>query len=205
MAKLADATNLTEELERRVGRLREEIAGGQYDFGQLSVLADDVAASADSLASTFIAIDQQLGGLLETGADESPKEQSRGKRQTRRGRPKPQTQRRRRVEPDEEPTKSELLEQATEAAIPGRSSMSKDELAEAVEAQEQQTKEELLGQAQELGIPGRSEMSKQELLEALRAEASVSRDELLDRAKEAEIPGRSEMSKEELREALQRG
>ena len=203
MANL-NAANLTEDLEQRIRRLREEIDGGQYDFGQLVVLADDVAASADSLASTFIAIDQQLGGLLETIGESTATQRSRGKRQTKRRGAKRATKRARRAAPTEESTKSDLLDQAKEAAIAGRTSMSKDELAEAVEAHEQQTKEELLGQAQELDIPGRSEMSKQELLEALRTEASVSRDELLDRAKEAEIPGRSEMSKDELREALQR-
>lgn len=207
MARLSDAANLTDELERRVRRLREEIAQGESDLGQLVVLADDVAAYADSLAARFAAIDRQIVGLAEVKPGSSPGEKPpsqrrKTKRQSGRGGQRRRSSTLRRTE---EPTVTELLEQAKEAAIPGRSSMSKDELAEAVEAQEQQTKDELLEQAQALGIRGRSEMSKQELLEAVRAEAAVSRDELLDRAREAEIPGRSEMSKEELREALQPG
>jgi hypothetical protein len=226
MARLSDATRVTEELGQLVRRLHEEVAGGRSDLVRLVALADEVAARADSLASTFIAIDQELGRLGQpnggsrtegqgrAGAREATRERDRApsRRQPKRPGTKRQAQRggaggrpssARRAEPAEEPTKSDLLAQASEAAIPGRSSMSKEELAQAVEAQEQQTKDELVEQARALDIPGRSEMSKQELLEALRTEASVSREELLDRAKDAEIPGRSEMSKEELREALQ--
>jgi hypothetical protein len=46
-------------------------------------------------------------------------------------------------------TKEQLLEQARGVNIHGRSSMSKEELAEAVEAEESQTKEELLERARE--------------------------------------------------------
>lgn len=224
MARLSDATTMTEELTRLVRRLHDEVAGGRSDLADLSVLADDVAASADSLAATFTAIDRELGRLSDPDGggerdEASASEESDVKPKPKRQAPKRHTRTgqrgRRRASTtassggpssgadDDEPTREELLEQAKEADIPGRSSMSKEELAEAVEAQEHQTKDELLEQAKALGVAGRSEMSKQELLEAVRTEASVSRDELLDRAKEAEIPGRSEMSKEELREALQ--
>jgi hypothetical protein len=45
---------------------------------------------------------------------------------------------------NDETTKVELLERAREVNLPGRSSMSKDELEKAVEAEEQVTKDELL-------------------------------------------------------------
>jgi hypothetical protein len=226
MARVSDAAKATEELGQLVRRLHKEVAGGRSDLARVVALADEVAASADSLASMFSAIDQQLRQLAEAGGEtrrgdrsdtqtrDTTREPQRAgarrqpqRRRTKRETPRGGTGRRaasaQRPEAAEEPTKSHLLEQAQEAVIPGRSSMSKEELAEAVESQVHQTKEELLEQAQAIGVPGRSEMSKQELLEALRTEASLSREELLDRAKKAEIPGRSEMSKEELRDALQ--
>ena len=126
--------------------MREEIAQGESDLGQLVVLADDVAAYADSLAARFAAIDRQIVGLAEVKPGSSPGEKPpsqrrKTKRQSGRGGQRRRSSTLRRTE---EPTVTELLEQAKEAAIPGRSSMSKDELAEAVEAQEQQTKDELL-------------------------------------------------------------
>ena len=218
MASLNDAANVVDELEQLVRRLSDQVAREPTDFLQVVVRADEVAAAADSLAATFAAVDEQLGRGLDaangkTGRSAQRRTQRGGaKRQQRRASAKRPPQRRgskrqaraprtRRSETVEE-TKSELLEQAQEAVIPGRSSMSKDELAKAVESQDQQTKEELLEQAKAAGIQGRSEMSKQELLEALRKEASASREELLERAREANIEGRAEMSKDELRNAL---
>ncbi len=64
-------------------------------------------------------------------------------------------------------TKDELLERAREVNVQGRSSMTKDELAEAVEAEEGRTKDELLERAQRAGIEGRSSMTKDELRAAL--------------------------------------
>jgi hypothetical protein len=68
---------------------------------------------------------------------------------------------------NDEATKEELLARARDMNVPGRSSMSKDELAEAVEAEESQTKEELLERARQAGIEGRSSMTKDELRQAL--------------------------------------
>jgi hypothetical protein len=199
MAALKDVSKVVEELEQRVRRLDEEVARGGADLLQVIGLADEVAEFADSLASTFAKIDEALRTRLEdarAGADGGGK-----KRQTRR----PSAGRRaaRPATAEDEPTKSDLLEQAKEAAIPGRSSMTKDELAEAVESHEQLTKDELLERAKAAGITGRSDMSKRQLIEALREEASASREDLVERAKEADIPGRSDMSKDELRQALQ--
>lgn len=199
MATLKDASALTDELGALVRRLDERVAEGG-DLLNLVTLADDVAELADSLATTFAAIDEELGRSL-SNASASTREGGT-KRQARSSRGRSSTRRAKGPEVRDESTKSDLLEQAKEAEIPGRSSMSKDELAEAVEAREELTKEELLERARAFDIPGRSEMTKQQLLKALKKEESVSREELLDRAKEADIPGRSEMSKDELRKAL---
>lgn len=195
---------VTEELEQRIRRVREAIAGGDADLAQLVALSDEVAELADSMASTFAAMDETFVAMDEELGRATEAQAVAGRVAEKR---KPRSKRRRassaiRGKAADEPTKAELLEQAKEAEIAGRSSMSKEELAEAVETQEHLTKEELLEQAKAAGIPGRSEMSKEELLEAIRKEASTSREELLERAKEADIPGRADMSKEELRQAL---
>ncbi len=79
-------------------------------------------------------------------------------------------------EPDGEPTKQDLYEQAQELGISGRSKMSKEELQEAIaqsEAQqsenqpENQSKADLYEKAQELNISGRSKMSKDKLADAI--------------------------------------
>ena len=79
------------------------------------------------------------------------------------------------VDEDEEPTKQELYEQAQELDISDRSTMNKQELAQAVaKASDQdvsladQTRDELYKQAQELDISGRSTMNKDELIKAIR-------------------------------------
>jgi hypothetical protein len=198
MAALKDVSKVVEELEQRVRRLDEEVArGGTDDLVQVIGLADEVAEFADSLASTFAQIDEALSRRLEDARAGAKKRQTRRPSAGRRA-ARPAT-----ADAEDEPTKSDLLEQAKEAAIPGRSSMTKDELAEAVESHEQLTKDELLERAKAAGITGRSDMSKRQLIEALRKEASVSKEDLVERAKEADIPGRSDMSKDELRQALQ--
>ena len=79
------------------------------------------------------------------------------------------------------PTKDMLDERARELDIEGRSSMTKDELLDAIEgatdengrgkggeaALASETKEELYDMAQDAGIEGRSSMDKDELIEAL--------------------------------------
>jgi hypothetical protein len=64
------------------------------------------------------------------------------------------------VSTEEEATKEELLEQARELNVHGRSSMGKEELAQAVEAEESLTKDDLLERAREAGVEGRSSMRK---------------------------------------------
>ena len=80
------------------------------------------------------------------------------------------------VDDDEEPTKQELYEQAQELDISDRSTMNKEELAQAVakasDSQDdklaEQTRDELYKQAQKLDISGRSTMNKDELIKAIR-------------------------------------
>ena len=70
-------------------------------------------------------------------------------------------------QPLEERSAEELLERARALEIAGRSTTSKEELAEAVRSEESVSKEELLDRARDADIPGRSTMSKEELREAL--------------------------------------
>ena len=200
MATLREAARLTEELEELAVQLNREMTEGDVDFTEMVRLADELGESADSLAATFSAIDealtQRLPGLA--GGEEAEAEEERETR-GREGQPREQSGR---AETDEGPTKEELLERAKDLGIQGRSSMTKEELAEAIQSAEQPSQEDLLDRAREAGIEGRSSMTKEELREALDAEASLSKEELLERAREADLPGRSEMSKEELREAL---
>jgi hypothetical protein len=79
------------------------------------------------------------------------------------------------------PTKAMLDERARDLDIEGRSSMSKDDLLDAIEkatddngrakgglaALEAETKDDLMDSARDAGIEGRSSMSKDELVEAL--------------------------------------
>jgi hypothetical protein len=61
MVSLNDAGKVADELEQLVRRLHEELARGPSDLLQVVVLADEVAEVADSPASTFAVIDEQLG------------------------------------------------------------------------------------------------------------------------------------------------
>lgn len=76
----------------------------------------------------------------------------------------------------DDPTKAELSDWAAGLSIRGRSSMTKDELLQAIRNAEARdsgdttsaTKEELYARAQELDIQGRSKMDKDELADAVR-------------------------------------
>ena len=209
MASLKEAGKLTQQLNKLAGQLHAEYER-QGDFGEMVRLADELGESADTLASTFAAIDEALSQRLQTGGPEEgegaeDEPERSGERGAQRRGEERAAQRRgegQRATGGEEPTREELLERAKEAGVAGRSGMSKDELQKAVESFESLSRDELLERAKEAGIAGRSGMSKEELKEALKAEESISKEELLERAKDADIPGRSEMSKEELREAL---
>lgn len=196
MATLRDAARLTEELEELAGRLNSELTDGDADFSRLTGLADDLGEAADNVAATFSRLDQILSERLLGGVQEEESGRSGRRRQESRGR------RGRSNGGDNGPSREELLEKAKAADIPGRSSMTKEELERAVAEADDPSKETLLERAREAGIQGRSAMSKEDLKEALEAEEGLSKEELLARARDADLPGRSEMSKDELREAL---
>jgi hypothetical protein len=200
MATLREAGKITDELQEVANRLHDELTDGDVDFRALTELADKLGEGADGIASTFAQMNQILSERLL--GDESGQEQADNRRKEASGRTSQRRNRKDEATGDEEPTREDLLERAKEAGIPGRSSMSKDDLQAALDDAEGMSKEELLEQARKLDIPGRSSMTKDQLQEALRAEERVSKEELLERAREADLPGRSEMSKDELREAL---
>jgi hypothetical protein len=162
MATLREAAKLTEQLEELAGRLHQELTQGDADFTEMVRLADDLGESADSVASTFAAIDEALTERL---PGRPSRDESGGERR-RQGRRRQESAG---SEAPEEETKEELLERAKEAGIEGRSSMSKEELREALEAEASLSKEELLQRARDADIPGRAEMTKEELRETLRA------------------------------------
>ena len=165
MATLGEVGELvTTELQDRVERLVSELQGDTPDFGEVARLADGVAEIADQTATIFLDLEQTLmRGLHPDPESDGP----------RRNQPKGRRRERSQERTDEsgsaveDVTKEELLEQAREVNVHGRSSMSKQELAEAVEAEQSRTKEELLERAREAEIEGRSAMTKTELREAL--------------------------------------
>jgi post-segregation antitoxin (ccd killing protein) len=172
MATLQEAGGvLTKQLRERVERLVSTIADDGADFGDVARLADAVGELADTIAATYMDLEQRLmDGLFggsRSGRDDGEPELEHEQEKQPRDEPRSQ-----RAEQDggaaEDMTKEELLERAREVGIEGRSSMSKHELAEAVEAEESVTKEELLERAREAGIEGRSSMTKEELRHALR-------------------------------------
>ena len=146
---------MTEQLRERVDRLASAVEDSGSDFGEIASLADAVGEFADSIAELYVDLERRLLG----GGDGDEREPDEPQR---RRAPKPQSN-------ADEVTKEELLEQARELHVEGRSSMTKEELAEAVEAEEGVTKEELLERAREANIEGRSSMSKEDLREALHA------------------------------------
>jgi hypothetical protein len=137
---------VTERLREEVDELVEAVGEEAPDFSQVSSLADSVGELADKVGAIYREIEQALAGGDD--GEDSGRQDGNGSAA-------------------EDVTKDELLERAREVNVQGRSSMTKDELAEAVEAEESQTKDDLLERAQQAGIEGRSSMTKDELRTAL--------------------------------------
>jgi hypothetical protein len=163
MATLKQAGEIiTEELHERVDRLVSAVEDDAADFAEIARLADAVGELADTIGETYSELEQALMRRLQgesesdsDGGGSQPEQEARssgGAQQSA----------------SDDVTKQELLERAREVNVHGRSTMDKEELAEAVEAEESVTKEELLERAREAGIEGRSSMSKDQLREALR-------------------------------------
>lgn len=141
-------TELGERVDGLVSAVEEDA-----DFGKTAALADAVGELVDAIAGIY--------GDLEEAITQGPGGGQRA------GREAPAAAQQTAPDSTDDVTKGELLEQARELHVEGRSSMSKEELAKAVEAEESVTKEELLERAREAGVEGRSSMSKDELREAL--------------------------------------
>jgi hypothetical protein len=60
MASLKEATTLTDDLEKLVGELRDEIEGGSVDFQKIVSIADEISEHADGIAETFSNVNETL-------------------------------------------------------------------------------------------------------------------------------------------------
>jgi DNA-binding transcriptional regulator YhcF (GntR family) len=151
MATLGELGEIvTRQMRERVDRLVSAVADEGADLAEVSRLAEAIGALAGTIGDAYRELEQALMGRLQEQQqrhDEQPVQE-----QSSQG---------------ENVTKEELLEEARELHIEGRSSMSKEELAEAVETEENVTKEELLERARRADIEGRSGMTKEELRKAL--------------------------------------
>lgn len=156
MATLGQVSEvITEQLRRRLDRLVSAVGNDMPDFREIAIAADALGEYADTVADLYTDLERRLLDGPDGGAQTERARKPRSRRQQ----PQP-TQ-------DEDATKEELLEQARELHVEGRSSMTKDELVQAVEAEESVTKEALLDRARDANIEGRSSMTKEELREAL--------------------------------------
>lgn len=166
MATLEQVAELTRrQLQERVDRLADAAEDDATEFTEVARLADEVGELAVTIGQTYRDVEQILLRLL--NGDGSEPEASDSQQGAERGAEQPQRQSEENDATAEDVTKAELLEQARELDVEGRSSMSKEELAEAVESEQSLTKEELLERAREAGIEGRSSMTKDELRKAL--------------------------------------
>jgi hypothetical protein len=153
---------ITEQLRERVDQLVSAIENDTPDFSAIATVADAVGEFADTIAEIYTDLEhRQLGGL---NGDDGNAQQFRTQKQRSRRQQASSTLS---ESAAEDVTKDELLEQARELHVEGRSSMTKEELAQAVEAEENVTKEELVERAREANVEGRSSMTKEELRAAL--------------------------------------
>ena len=129
MAALTDIKRLTESLVAKAQETHEAVAGGDFDFAQITQLADGVGQQADRLATLVQQLDDVLAQRLESpvagegeSAEELTADLSPAKRQGgSNGRSV------------DDSTREELYERAKRMGVQGRSEMTKDELAEAVD------------------------------------------------------------------------
>jgi hypothetical protein len=150
------------QLRKRLDDLHSAVEDDAADFTEVAAYADALGEAASTVAEIYREVEQLLTGRTAedaAGARGHEAEQS-GQREESSGSADAT---------GEAATKEELLDRARELDVEGRSSMTKDELAEAVKSEESLTKEELLERAREAGIEGRSSMTKDELRVALHA------------------------------------
>src|SRR5689334_2468815 len=136
MATLKQAGQaMTEQLRERTDRLASAMEGDAPDFAQIVRLADAVGELADFIGETFSDLEQTLMRRLQ--GDSGSDHEQEDPREAAEDEPSGEQQQQRRSEQNgptvEDVTKEQLLERAREVNVPGRSSMSKEELAQAVE------------------------------------------------------------------------
>lgn len=167
MATLAElGEHVTTELRRRVDELAAAVENDATDFTEIGELANEVGELTTKIGEIYSDIERILIDGL--GGDRGSKQPTRGSHRQDESRSNQGGQQSRRHDSAaEDVTREELLERARELDVHGRSSMAKEELAQAVEAEEGLTKEELLERARQAGIEGRSAMTKEELRSAL--------------------------------------
>jgi hypothetical protein len=169
MATLEQAGEvITTQLRERVDRLVSALEDDGANFGEIVLLADAVGELADMIGATYTDLEQTLTRALQrdpgsTREDDGLQDEQDDGSQVEQRQPSEQN-----GPTAEDATKEELLERARKVNVHGRSSMSKEELAQAVEAEESLTKEELLERARQAGIEGRASMTKEDLRTALR-------------------------------------
>ena len=124
MASLTDIKGLTEQLVTRAQEVHGEVESGDLDFARLVGLADDLGMEADRLASMFEAMNDAFAARLDSPGDTAgdlAEDLKPGKRSSGNG-----------SRSVDESSREELYERAKRMNVPGRSEMSKDELAKAV-------------------------------------------------------------------------
>jgi hypothetical protein len=160
---------VTTQLRDRVERLASVVEDDAADLAEVADLAQAVGEMAGTIEEIYRDLDQMLvRGLQGRDAAEQEDDDDSHRAGGETIGEHRQAQSGHNGSRAEDVTKEDLLERARDANIHGRSSMSKDELAQAVEAEEDLTKEELLERAREAEIEGRSSMTKEELRQALR-------------------------------------
>ena len=142
---------VTAELRERIDKLEAVVEDGGTDLAEVARIADELGELVHTIGPTYREVERMLSPALR--GDFSPEHQDR--------------QREEGSSAVNRLTKDELLERAREANVQGRSSMSKEELAQAVEAEESLSKDELLERARQADLPGRASMTKEELRTAL--------------------------------------
>src|SRR5881227_1206864 len=156
MATLKQAGEfITTELRERVDELVSAVEDEAQDFSEIVRRADAVGELVDAIGETYGDLEQTLMRALQRGSgsgpedDDAQQEQDAGRQQQ--------------AGPDgaaEDVTKEELLERAREMNVSGRSSMSKEELAQAIEAEESLTKTGLPERAGDARTPATARRSK---------------------------------------------
>jgi hypothetical protein len=163
MAALGQVGELvTTQLRERVDRLISALEDDALDFARVTRLAEEVSAGAGTIGEIYGDVERMLIEALKRDSRSEGAQGSQHEPRSEQG-----SQEAENGAPVDDVTKEELLERAREFNVQGRSSMSKEELAEAVEAEESLTKEELVDRARDAGIEGRSSMTKEVLRKAL--------------------------------------